>query len=270
MATADCRPEVLITGSVSAVFSDLYDWLQQSAGSSIQHAADLSQALRLLHEQPHLPDVLIVFQGHPGEYSAEDAARLIGALPGRRVFCISSGWCVSAARTHDIWPLACQIPIGSARARLLQELQAWRQGHPAATPLLGAEELFSLLATPSASDTAVHSAAAVVSADRALATAISGLLAPSTAVVCHPDVASLQSDVSSGTCQLILIDEDDLSDEDAELLLETRAPGVQVVSFSGYPDCPRPAWADFRMDKSELTVQLRELSPLVDQKRAPQ
>ncbi len=272
METADRRPLVLITGVVSAVFHELQEWLQECAGGCVLHAANISQALRSLGEQPRLPDLLVVFQGHPGEYAAEDAAQLIGALPGRRVFCISSGWCASAARTHDVWPLACQIPIGSARTRLSHELQAWQQGIPAATPLLGAEELFSLLVSPTAAqaDNAADLKVAVVSPNRALATSIAALLSPSATVTCHANATPLCDAVSSGEYQIVLIDEDDLTDQDSDLLLGLRSSDIQLVSFSGYPDCQCPAWADFRIDKSELPVQLPALSALIQRKRTLQ
>jgi hypothetical protein len=68
------------------------------------------------------PDLVVVCQHWPDEYTDGQVRRLIGFFPLARVSCCYGPWCASDGRSRDIWPLAVRVPVDSAAERIRREL----------------------------------------------------------------------------------------------------------------------------------------------------
>ncbi|MBW3539947.1 MAG: response regulator [Planctomycetes bacterium] len=67
-------------------------------------------------------DVALVWQRTPGEFSAADADRLLGALPLARWLVCLGPWCISAGRAGSAWPPAVRVRFRETLVRLRREL----------------------------------------------------------------------------------------------------------------------------------------------------
>jgi hypothetical protein len=68
------------------------------------------------------PDLVVVCQHWPDEYTDRDVRRLIGLFPLARVSCCYGPWCASDGRSRDIWPLSLRVPVELAPERIRREL----------------------------------------------------------------------------------------------------------------------------------------------------
>lgn len=68
------------------------------------------------------PDVVVVAQNAPDEFSSSEIQRLLGRFPLAKWYCFYGPWCDSDGRNRDLWPLAFRIPASSTSATLRREL----------------------------------------------------------------------------------------------------------------------------------------------------
>jgi hypothetical protein len=68
------------------------------------------------------PDLVVVCQHWPDEFTERDVRRLMVLYPLARVTCCYGPWCQSDGRSRDIWPLATRVPVCSAAGRIRREL----------------------------------------------------------------------------------------------------------------------------------------------------
>jgi hypothetical protein len=69
------------------------------------------------------PDLVIVCQHWPEEYTVADVRQILGAFPLGRLICCYGPWCASDGRTRDVWPLSVRVPADSSPARIDLELE---------------------------------------------------------------------------------------------------------------------------------------------------
>jgi len=67
------------------------------------------------------PELIIICQNRPDEYSREDVLHVIRRFPLARCVCCFGLWCESDGRNRDIWPVGVRVPARLARSRLLRE-----------------------------------------------------------------------------------------------------------------------------------------------------
>ena len=88
-------------------------------------------------------DMVVVVQAVSSEFALDDVNQLIGRMFNARIFCFYGPWCESDGRTHEIWPIAMRVPLGSATAVITQELAAMRHRLPPLSPMSAGEEVFA-------------------------------------------------------------------------------------------------------------------------------
>lgn len=64
------------------------------------------------------PDLIVVLESHPDEYSLGDIHILFASEPLARIVCCAGAWSESAGRTRKLWPLALRVSATSAIPRL--------------------------------------------------------------------------------------------------------------------------------------------------------
>lgn len=68
-------------------------------------------------EEP-LPDIVVVCQAWPDEFSAADVSERLGRWPLALWVCCFGVWCESDGRNRAIWPIGIRVPARAAIARL--------------------------------------------------------------------------------------------------------------------------------------------------------
>ncbi len=64
------------------------------------------------------PDMVVVCQSWPDEFSASEVATHLGRWPLALWVCCFGSWCESDGRTRTIWPIGIRVPARAAIARL--------------------------------------------------------------------------------------------------------------------------------------------------------
>jgi hypothetical protein len=125
LPTATAAPhQVLIIGELSAPeMSSVRDWLARRIGpSGPRLAVDLRAVRRLRDAEGWIPDLIIVCQTWPDQFSGVDIHALLTWFPLTRLVCVYGVWCDSDGRSRTDWPLAVRIPASRATSRLEREL----------------------------------------------------------------------------------------------------------------------------------------------------
>jgi hypothetical protein len=100
----------------------LTEWMSATFQSAnVLYESDITLALRKLQETHLIPDLVVVIESHPDEYSSPQIDQLTILAPLARWVVCYGDWSESAGRTRDIWPMAVRIPMRSAQQRLQQE-----------------------------------------------------------------------------------------------------------------------------------------------------
>jgi hypothetical protein len=85
--------------------------------------SNVSEALANASVNTWHPDLVIVCQQWPDEYTTADVRQLLGAFPLARLICCYGAWCASDGRTRDVWPLSSRVPATFAARRIDLELE---------------------------------------------------------------------------------------------------------------------------------------------------
>lgn len=117
--------QLLIVGSTNrAEARPLADWISHALQpADSQRFADMNQALTTLTASAWIPDLIVVFQSRPDEYTGSEVGQFHQLAPLARWVVCCGAWCESEGRTRDLWPLALRVPLRSAAVRLQRE---WR------------------------------------------------------------------------------------------------------------------------------------------------
>jgi len=75
------------------------------------------------------PDLILLVQQVPGQFSSQDVASLVSRWPLARVVILAGSWCEGELRSHPPLPVAERWYAHQAPARMAAELQHWQAGH---------------------------------------------------------------------------------------------------------------------------------------------
>ena len=106
MRTVECRLEEL-----------------SRSGSSLRVASSVPESLAECSAYGWHPDLVIVCQHWPEEYTATEVRQLLAEFPLARLICCYGPWCASDGRTRDIWPLSVRVPAEFAGRRIDLEIE---------------------------------------------------------------------------------------------------------------------------------------------------
>lgn len=113
------------------------------APSNVLYESDIPRAMRLLQQTHLIPDLIVVIETHPDEYSRSDIDQLTVHAPLARWVVGYGDWSESAGRTRDLWPMAVRIPMRSIGPRLQQEWDLLNGKSATPLPMSGSrEEIF--------------------------------------------------------------------------------------------------------------------------------
>ncbi len=122
--------QVLMIGELSApAMGPVRDWLRariEPAGQRI--AVDLRSVRRMRDAEGWFPDLIVVCQTWPDQFSGVDIHALLTWFPLSRLVCVYDVWCDSDGRTRNDWPLAVRVPASRAGSRLERELAGLESG----------------------------------------------------------------------------------------------------------------------------------------------
>lgn len=112
-------------------------------GSAVVHFAKaMTEACARGSAEAEFPDVVLICQHWPDEFTQHDVRRLLTAFPLARLACCYGPWCESDGRTRDIWPLSVRVPVRCAAGRIARELEVLA-GLRASLPLTASrDEIF--------------------------------------------------------------------------------------------------------------------------------
>lgn len=115
-------------------FASVLDWLCERTDSA--HAVrcqDIASALA--NRSGVIPDLVVVLQSHPDEFSSAEIARLLSWAPIARLIVVAGAWCEADGRRRDLWPAAVRVPAVWAIQRLEAEWSLLIAGQGAPLPL---------------------------------------------------------------------------------------------------------------------------------------
>lgn len=144
---------------------------RECTAADLRTAVDLDAALRLVRAENWFPDLVVVLQNWPDEYSRRDIEALIAASPLARIVCCYGAWCDSDGRTRTLWPPAVRVSTLAATLRLQHELELLRGGRcgPVLPLTGGREEIFAYDHSQPVAATSGGAPIAVISPDAAYA-----------------------------------------------------------------------------------------------------
>ena len=105
--------------------------------AELRQLDDVQSAGRMVTDQNWYPDLAVVCQSWPDEFSQAEVERLLSLLPLARWVCCYGAWCESDGRSRSIWPLSVRVPVCCAAARIRRQL-AVIQGEQTVLPLTAA------------------------------------------------------------------------------------------------------------------------------------
>src|SRR5262245_34618790 len=134
---SDRSLHILQIGDVSLQdLQDVTDALARlAAGTIVRTAADVAGARQIVDEEGWHPDLVVVLQAWPDQYSESEVHDLIALCPLARIVSCYGPWCDSDGRTRTIWPPAVRVSAAAAQGRLAHELTGLRQRESASATL---------------------------------------------------------------------------------------------------------------------------------------
>lgn len=134
----DRAPNVLFLGPAALDdFTPVLDFFGERVAPDQIRTADDVSGLAALMSDGWYPDLIVVLQSWPDQFSAADVHHVLARCPLARLVCCFGPWCDSDARTRSVWPLATRVPVAAAGRRLARELALFdlRSGSLAPLPL---------------------------------------------------------------------------------------------------------------------------------------
>ncbi|NUQ63211.1 MAG: hypothetical protein HUU20_12095 [Pirellulales bacterium] len=132
---------VLLIGDAGrAEFREAVAELRQSA--DLLAVDDTKGALDVLDSGEIVPDLMVVAQAFPGQFTAEDIDRLRPKAPLARVIGLMGSWCEGEVRTGKPWPAAIRVYWHQWPGRCRRELRrlAAGEGSTWALPVTASDE----------------------------------------------------------------------------------------------------------------------------------
>lgn len=205
------------------------------------------------------PDLIVVCQNWPDEFSAADLRDLLTTFPLSRLVCCYSPWCESDGRSQNVWPTGSRIPVSQAPRRIQRECNSLRSGRTGdLLPLTASrDEVFEFeYAVPTPRRMTKPNLAVVVdSPDSSLRRMLTA--------ACGTPEWQIDPDREAGRNRLLLWDADPWSPTRRQSLihLRDRSPATLVVVIAGLPSADLvdeilAAGADFVVSKLAPLEQL--------------
>lgn len=177
------RPLILLIGAAGDdELRPVAAWLNEAAFPDFElEPLDAERLGERLAGRP--PELVVVLQRWPDEFSAKEADAVLARWPLARVVCVSGPWCDSDGRTREHWPLVTRAPAATAIERLRRELDGLRRQQPGLPATASRTETFAALseASPGGARTSADSTRGLcvrlISADGEFAGAIADLCA---------------------------------------------------------------------------------------------
>lgn len=108
------RVSVLVIGAADrAEMSAVPAWLQ-----TVGDRADVRREDHLPHALDIAPDLVVVAQSWPDEFSSSEVSAAFGRWPLAQWVVCFGAWCESDGRTRTIWPIGLRVPSRAAASRL--------------------------------------------------------------------------------------------------------------------------------------------------------
>jgi hypothetical protein len=236
-AVKDPMPvSLLIVGQTGrAEAGPFADWLRATlTPATIRAFRELTTALREIAADSWIPDLVVVIQSWPDEFSPDDVDRLLNFAPLARYAVCCGDWCESDGHNRAIWPLAARIPLRSAQARIEREWQLLNN-KPGAVPLplsASRDEIFAVDHPPL--NGSIHRGSVTVdspdSAYRRYLVQLVSQAGDTSQTANEADVTSLHS--------VVLFDADPWNDRRRETLMQLRAqaPASRIIALQSLPD----------------------------------
>ncbi len=122
-------PRLLIIGQIDDAefigFGEFVGELKGVTFEQVRRLSDLdSQSASVSSANP--PELIVVLERHPDEYTPMEVQRLIERHPLARIVCGYGPWSESAGRTRGAWPPAAWVPVAVLPERILAELAVIR------------------------------------------------------------------------------------------------------------------------------------------------
>jgi hypothetical protein len=148
-------------------FAGVVDFIRLRTGREFLRTATDADGIRQLVEEGWHPDLIVVLQSWPDQFSGAEVHELMGRYPLARIICCFGPWCDSDGRTNSIWPLAVRVPVAAAAGRLAREFAILENGGAALLPLTASRaEIFEFDFGPLFSRGNQSPAAVVISPDQ--------------------------------------------------------------------------------------------------------
>ena len=108
------QPAILLVGDWQrSEMSPIRAWID-----SLESPGSVQQFNHLPVEMIEPPDLVIVCQSWPDEFSAEEVSAALGRWPLALWICCYGAWCDSDGRTRNTWPISVRVPVREAASRL--------------------------------------------------------------------------------------------------------------------------------------------------------
>ena len=83
-------------------FRSTVDWLKNNSWLAL--AIDADDALTRVKKQRLRPELIVIAQSHPGQFTQASVERLYRSVPLARLVTVLGGWCESETRSGHPWP----------------------------------------------------------------------------------------------------------------------------------------------------------------------
>lgn len=147
-------------------FAPTLSWLnEQTESTRTVRWPDIESALA--ERSGGIPDLVVVLQSHPDEFSSAEIARLLTRAPIARLVVAAGAWCEADGRRRDLWPPAVRVPAVWAVQRLQAEWSLLTAGQGIPIPLTATRDERFEADHPQTDASLAGGTFAVVSPDRA-------------------------------------------------------------------------------------------------------
>lgn len=226
---------LLIVGQVKrAEAKPLAEWLATALQpADTKHFTDLTTALSETWRTNWIPDLIVIVQSWPDEFSPSEIASLFAFAPLARVVVAYGAWCESDGRNRHLWPLAVRVPLRSAAARIERE---WRLLHEERglelLPLSASREEVFAADHPPLAKTSLPETVLVASPDPAYRRYLNDLLVSAGHIICPID-----EQTSGSQPTVVLFDADPWNEAQADQLrsLCRRHPTASTIALMSLP-----------------------------------
>ena len=129
-------PRAIVIGDTGpAEFQPVVELLQRRLdAAALRWDPDFS-AFRQAIASGWRPELVIILQSWPDQFSADEVAELISLCPLARIVCCFGPWCDSDGRNRSIWSLGVHVPAAAFASRLEHELDLLSGSRDAGPPL---------------------------------------------------------------------------------------------------------------------------------------